>query len=50
MAEKPAQENIQGGGIHLVKIKKPKLGRCQPFQKAGVKFTEGGAASPTNPE
>ena len=26
------------------------MGRCQPLQKAGVKFTGGGAALPTNPE
>ena len=37
--EKPAQANIQGVGIHLVKINNP-MGRCNSHQKAGVHIWE----------
>ena len=39
MAENPVQANIKGVGINLIKINKPKLGRCQPLQKSCVQFT-----------
>ena len=50
MDENSVQANILGVEIHLIKINKPKLGICQSHYKAGVNFTELGAASPTNHE
>ena len=47
--ERLTQSNIQGVGIHLVKINKP-MGRLQTRQMAGVNYMGGESASPTNPE
>ena len=48
ISEKPVQVNIQGGELH--RVKKNKMGRCNPRQKAGVNYMGGEADSPTDPE
>ena len=49
MAENPAPTNIEGVGIHLVKLKEPN-GQITDAPDGGFKHVVGEAASPTNPK